>query len=102
MRPPRLCCGIKHTKSENLPPYAPQISGHVVEEGAGHLYGQRRTDTSEFKFLLAQHVCRPGFGLIVGHMSGRVLVGKLGLKEVDVDTEKHGYLSRRRQFCRQL
>ena len=25
MRPPRLCCGIKHTKSENLPPYAPQI-----------------------------------------------------------------------------
>ena len=27
MRPPRLCCGIKHTKSENLPPYAPQISG---------------------------------------------------------------------------
>ncbi len=22
---PRLCCGIKHTKSENLPPYAPQI-----------------------------------------------------------------------------
>lgn len=27
MRPPCLCCGIKHTKSENLPPYAPQISG---------------------------------------------------------------------------
>ena len=27
MRPPRLCCGIKHAKSENLPPYAPQISG---------------------------------------------------------------------------
>ena len=26
MRPPRLCCGIKHTKSDNLPPYAPQIS----------------------------------------------------------------------------
>ena len=26
MRPPRLCCGIKHTKSENLPPYAPQNS----------------------------------------------------------------------------
>ena len=26
MRPPRLCCGIKHTKSENLPPYAPQSS----------------------------------------------------------------------------
>lgn len=26
MRPPRLCCGIKHTKSENLPPYAPKIS----------------------------------------------------------------------------
>ena len=26
MRPPCLCCGIKHTKSENLPPYAPQIS----------------------------------------------------------------------------
>ena len=26
MRPPRLCCGIKHTKSEILPPYAPQIS----------------------------------------------------------------------------
>ena len=25
MRPPRLCCGIKHTKSENLPPHAPQI-----------------------------------------------------------------------------
>ena len=24
MRPPRLCCGIKHTKSENLPPHAPQ------------------------------------------------------------------------------
>ena len=23
----RLCCGIKHTKSENLPPYAPQSSG---------------------------------------------------------------------------
>ena len=27
MRPPRLCCGIKHTKSEILPPYAPQSSG---------------------------------------------------------------------------
>ena len=27
MRPPRFCCGIKHTKSEILPPYAPQISG---------------------------------------------------------------------------
>ena len=27
MRTPRLCCGIKHTKSENLPPYAPQSSG---------------------------------------------------------------------------
>ena len=27
MRPPRLCCGIKHTKSEILPPHAPQISG---------------------------------------------------------------------------
>ena len=27
MRPPCLCCGIKHTKSENLPPYAPQSSG---------------------------------------------------------------------------
>ena len=26
MRPPRLCCGIKYTKSENLPPYAPKIS----------------------------------------------------------------------------
>ena len=26
MRPPRLCCGIKHTKSEILPPHAPQIS----------------------------------------------------------------------------
>ena len=26
MRPPRFCCGIKHTKSENLPPYAPQSS----------------------------------------------------------------------------
>lgn len=26
MRTPRLCCGIKHTKSENLPPYAPQSS----------------------------------------------------------------------------
>ena len=26
MRPPRFCCGIKHTKSEILPPYAPQIS----------------------------------------------------------------------------
>ena len=25
MRPPRLCCGIKHTKSENLPPHASQI-----------------------------------------------------------------------------
>ena len=25
MRPPCLCCGIKHTKSENLPPHAPQI-----------------------------------------------------------------------------
>ena len=24
MRPPRLCCGIKHTKSEILPPHAPQ------------------------------------------------------------------------------
>ena len=24
MRPPRFCCGIKHTKSENLPPHAPQ------------------------------------------------------------------------------
>ena len=27
MRPPRLCCGIKHTKSKKLPPHAPQISG---------------------------------------------------------------------------
>ena len=26
MRPPRLCCGIKHTKSEILAPCAPQIS----------------------------------------------------------------------------
>ena len=26
MRPHRLCCGIKHTKSEILAPYAPQIS----------------------------------------------------------------------------
>ena len=26
MRPPRLCCGIKHKKSENLPPHAPQSS----------------------------------------------------------------------------
>ena len=26
MRPPRFCCGIKHTKSEILPPHAPQIS----------------------------------------------------------------------------
>ena len=25
MRPPRLCCGIKHTKSKILAPYAPQI-----------------------------------------------------------------------------
>ena len=30
MRPPRLCCGIKHTKSENLPPYAPQSSGFYL------------------------------------------------------------------------
>ena len=29
MRPPRLCCGIKHTKSENLPPHAPQIDGFL-------------------------------------------------------------------------
>ena len=27
IRPPRLCCGIKHTKSEILAPYAPQSSG---------------------------------------------------------------------------
>ena len=27
MRPPCLCCGIKHTKSEILPPHAPQIDG---------------------------------------------------------------------------
>ena len=26
MRPPCLCCGIKHTKSKKLPPHAPQIS----------------------------------------------------------------------------
>ena len=30
MRPPRLCCGIKHTKSENLPPYAPQIGSFYL------------------------------------------------------------------------
>ena len=30
MRPPRLCCGIKHTKSENLPPHAPRISGFYL------------------------------------------------------------------------
>ena len=30
MRPPRLCCGIKHTKSENLPPYAPQSSNFYL------------------------------------------------------------------------
>ena len=30
MRPPRLCCGIKHTKSENLPPHAPQIDGFYL------------------------------------------------------------------------
>ena len=30
MRPPRLCCGIKHTKSENLPPHAPQIGGFYL------------------------------------------------------------------------
>ena len=30
MRPPRLCCGIKHTKNENLPPYAPQSIGFYL------------------------------------------------------------------------
>ena len=30
MRPPCLCCGIKHTKSEILPPYAPQSSGFYL------------------------------------------------------------------------
>ena len=30
MRPPRLCCGIKHTKSEILAPYAPQISSFYL------------------------------------------------------------------------
>ena len=30
MRPPRLCCGIKHTKSEILPPRAPQISSFYL------------------------------------------------------------------------
>ena len=30
MRPPRLCCGIKHTKSEILPPHAPQISSFYL------------------------------------------------------------------------
>lgn len=30
MRPPRFCCGIKHTKSENLPPYAPKISSFYL------------------------------------------------------------------------
>ena len=30
MRPPRICCGIKHTKSENLPPHAPQIIFYLL------------------------------------------------------------------------
>ena len=30
MRPPRLCCGIKHMKSESLPPHAPQISSFYL------------------------------------------------------------------------
>ena len=30
MRPPRLCCGIKHTKSEILPPHASQISSFYL------------------------------------------------------------------------
>ena len=30
MRPPCLCCGIKHTKNENLPPHAPQIGGFYL------------------------------------------------------------------------
>ena len=39
MRPPRLCCGIKHTKSENLPPHAPQIDGfHLLSLFSPGLY----------------------------------------------------------------
>ena len=30
MRPPRLCCGIKHTKSEILAPYAPKIGSFYL------------------------------------------------------------------------
>ena len=30
MRPPHLCCGIKHAKSEILAPYAPQISSFYL------------------------------------------------------------------------
>ena len=39
MRTPRLCCGIKHTKSENLPPHAPQIDGfHLLSLFSPGLY----------------------------------------------------------------
>ena len=51
MRPPRLCCGIKHTKSEKLPPYAPQIifSGYINGIGDAVISGGRYDDLlSEF------------------------------------------------------
>ena len=55
MRPPRLCCGIKHTKSENLPPHAPQSSGFdllsLLSPGA---YPPFRADTGR------QHALRGG------------------------------------------
>ena len=43
MRPPRLCCGIKHTKSENLPPYAPQIGSFTC-----------------YRCFLRAHICPSG------------------------------------------
>ena len=55
MRPPRLCCGIKHTKSEILPPHAPKISGFdllsLFSQGA---YPPFRADTGR------QHALRGG------------------------------------------
>ena len=55
MRPPRLCCGIKHTKSENLPPYAPQsICFYLLSLFSPGAYPPFRADTGR------QHALRGG------------------------------------------
>lgn len=73
-----------------------------MEKRAGHLNGQRRADTSELKFLFAQHVGRGGFSLIIGSVRLRIFVGKFGLEQVNVNIKKHGNFSRRRQFGSQF